>query len=73
MECLKVRPTTQPSHIFFSIMYLSLGSSLTQYCNRQSKFQALLRYFGTYNFRIGRATDMALQGVPYDDIQKAGR
>lgn len=30
-------------------------------------------YVGTHSFRIGRATDMALQGVPYNDIQKAGR
>lgn len=74
-EFLKVRPHTPATHIF---LVHSDTAPLTRF-----QFNAVLQkalknsdtagYFGTHSFRIGRASDMALQGVPHEDIQKAGR
>lgn len=75
MEFLKVRPTTPPSQIF---LVHNDTAPLTRFqfnavLQKSLKHSGTSGYFGTHSFRIGRATDMALQGVPYNDIQKAGR
>lgn len=74
-EFLKVRPHTPATHIF---LVHSDTAPLTRFqfnavLQKSLKNSGITGYFGTHSFRIGRASDMALQGVPYDNIQKAGR
>ena len=69
------KPSTIPSCQFF---VHSDTTPLTRY-----QFNAILQkalvlagvkgHFATHSFRIGRATDMALRGVPDSDIKKSGR
>lgn len=75
LDFVQIRPHTPANH--YSLTHLDT-KPLTRYqfnavLQRAITTLPILGHFVTHSFRIGRATDLALQGTTESDIQKFGR